>query len=156
MKAKNRNTDLLHENIKIIQEKLAQNNEIIKSSMEIQSTVFDSLSAGRNNQTISDEQQQSQQLLEYSQQTMYEQHQQQIQQNQHTQNIQLPQQQQQQQQQQSHKQNRSIYVGNLHIKVTENHLYDFFGLRSTKYLQGTCQVDLPLCKKQANLKDPLF
>ena len=99
MKAKNRNTDLLHENIKIIQEKLAQNNEIIKSSMEIQSTVFDSLSAGRNNQTISDEQQQSQQLLEYSQQTMYEQHQQQIQQNQHTQNIQLPQQQQQQQQQ---------------------------------------------------------
>ena len=99
MKAKNRNTDLLHENIKIIQEKLAQNTEIIKSSMEIQSTVFDSLSAGRNNQTISDEQQQSQQLLEYSQQTMYEQHQQQIQQNQHTQNIQLPQQQQQQQQQ---------------------------------------------------------
>ena len=99
MKAKNRNTDLLHENIKIIQEKLAQNNEIIKSSMEIQSTVFDSLSAGRNNQTISDEQQQSQQLLEYSQQTIYEQHQQQIQQNQHTQNIQLPQQQQQQQQQ---------------------------------------------------------
>ena len=98
MKAKNRNTDLLHENIKIIQEKLAQNNEIIKSSMEIQSTVFDSLSAGRNNQTISDEPQQSQQLLEYNQQTMYEQHQQQIQQNQHTQNIKLPQQQQQQQQ----------------------------------------------------------
>ena len=96
MKAKNRNTDLLHENIKIIQKKLAQNNEIIKSSMEIQSTVFDFLSAGRNNQTISDEQ--SQQLLEYNQQTMYEQHQQQIQQNQHTQNIQLPQQQQQQQQ----------------------------------------------------------
>ena len=98
MKAKNRNTDLLHENIKIIQKKLAQNNEIIKSSMEIQSTVFDFLSAGRNNQTISDEQQQYQQLLEYNQQTMYEQHQQQIQQNQHTQNIQLPQQQQQQQQ----------------------------------------------------------
>ena len=98
MKAKNRNTDLLHENIKIIQKKLAQNNEIIKSSMEIQSTVFDFLSAGRNNRTISDEQQQSQQLLEYNQQTMYEQHQQQIQQNQHTQNIQLPQQQQQQQQ----------------------------------------------------------
>ena len=98
MKVKNRNTDLLHENIKIIQKRLAQNNEIIKSSMEIQSTVFDFLSAGRNNRTISDEQQQSQQLLEYNQQTMYEQHQQQIQQNQHTQNIQLPQQQQQQQQ----------------------------------------------------------
>ena len=33
-------------------------NEIIKSLMEIQSTVFDSLSAGRNDQTISDQQRQ--------------------------------------------------------------------------------------------------
>ena len=106
MKVQDRNVDLLHENIKILQNKLAQKNKIIKSLMEIQSTVFDSFSAGRNDQTISDQQQQqqqqkSQQLLRHNQQTMYEQHQQQIKQNQHTQNIEL-QQQQQQQQQQSH------------------------------------------------------
>ena len=94
---------------------------------------------------------------------MYEQHQQQIQQNQHTQNIELPQQQQQQQQQSHYRkkqlqqvepknQNRSIYAGNLYISFTENHLYDFFGLRSTKHLQETCKVNLPLCKRQANLK----
>ena len=97
MKVQDRNVDLLHENIKILQNELSQKNEIIKSLMEIQSTVFDSLSAGRNDQTISDhqqqqhhqqqqqqQQQQSQQLLEHNKQTMYEQHQQQIQQNQQT------------------------------------------------------------------------
>ena len=109
MKVQDRNVDLLHENIKILQNELSQKNEIIKSLMEIQLTVFDSSSAGRIDQTISDQQQQqqhhhqqqqqqqqqqSQQLLEHNQQTMYEQHQQQIQQNQHTQNIELPQQQQ--------------------------------------------------------------
>ena len=34
---------------------LDQKNEIIKSLMEIQSTMFDSLSAGRNGLTISDQ-----------------------------------------------------------------------------------------------------
>ena len=99
---------------------------------------------------------------------MYEQHQQQIQQNQHTQNIEL-QQQQQQKQQQSHyrkktqqqqveaeNQNRSIYAGNVHISVTENDLYDFFGLRSTKYVQETCKVDLPLCKRTGKSKGHAF
>ena len=170
MKVQNRNVDLLHENIKILQNELAQKNEIIKSLMEIQSTVFDSLLAGRNDQTISEQQQQqqSQQLLEHNKQTMYEQHQQQIQQNQHTQNIELSQQQQQQQQQSHYRkktqqqqiepknQNRSIYAGNLHISVTENDLYDFFGLRSTKYLQETCKVDLPLCKRTGKSKGYAF
>ena len=44
--------------------------------MEFQSSVFDSLSAGRNDQTIYDQQQrqqqQSQQLLEHNLKTMYE------------------------------------------------------------------------------------
>ena len=82
MKVQNRKLNLLHENIKILQNELAQKNEIFKSLMEIQSTVFNTLSAGRNDQTISDhqqQQQQSQQLLEHNQQTMYEQHQQQMQ-----------------------------------------------------------------------------
>ena len=100
---------------------------------------------------------------------MYEQHQQQIQQNQHTQNIELSQKQQQQQQQQSHyrkktqqqqiepkNQNRSIYAGNFHISVTEYDLYDFFGLRSTKYLQETCKVNLPLCKRTGKSKGYAF
>ena len=89
---------------------------------------------------------------------MFEQHQQQLQQNQDTQNIELPTQQQQQQQQIHYRkktqqqqvepknQNRSTYAVNLHISVTESDLYNFFGLRSAKYLQETCKVDLPLCK----------
>ena len=130
MTVQNTKVDLIHENIKILQNELAQKNEIIKSLIEIQSTVFDSLSAGRNDQDISNQQQQhhqqqqeqSQQLLERNQLTMYEQHQQQIQQDQHTQNTQLPQEQQQQQQQSHYRkktqqqqvehknQNRSIYA----------------------------------------------
>ena len=58
MKVQNSNVNLLHENIKILQNERAQNNEIIKSLMEIQSAVFDSLSTGRNEQIISDQQQQ--------------------------------------------------------------------------------------------------
>ena len=175
MKVQNRNVDLLHENIKVLQNKLAQKNEIIKSLMEIQSTVFDSLSARSNHQSISDQQKQqqnqkqkSQQLVEHTQQTMHEQHQQQIRQNQRTQNIQLPQKQQQQQQQSHYRlktqqqqvepknQNRSIYGGNLYISVTENYLYDFFGLRSTKYLQESCKVNLPLCKRTGKSKGYAF
>ena len=73
MKVQNRNVDLLHKNIKILQNELAQKNEIIKSFLEIQSTVFDSLSAARNNpRSISNlhhqQHQQSQQLLEQNQQ----------------------------------------------------------------------------------------
>ena len=60
MKVQNSNVDLLHENIKILRNELAQKNEIIKSLMKIQSTVFDSLSAGRNDQTSSEQQQQQQ------------------------------------------------------------------------------------------------
>ena len=58
MKVQNRNVNLLRENIKILQNELSQRNEIIKSLTEIQSTVFDLLSAGRNDQTIPDQQQQ--------------------------------------------------------------------------------------------------
>ena len=89
MKVQDRNVNLLHENIKILQNELAQKNEIIKSLMEFEWAVFDSLSAGRNDQTISNKRQQhqheqqkqeqkSQRLLQHNQQTLYEQHQQQV------------------------------------------------------------------------------
>ena len=100
--------------------------------------------------------------------------QQQLQQNQHTQNLQPPRQYSnnnnqviaakktqhqkgQQQQAEPKNQMRFSYVGNLHISVTGNDIYDFFGLRSTKYFQEISNVDLPLCKKnQGNLKDTRF
>ena len=84
-KAVNDNVDLLHENITILEKELAQNNEIIKSLMKIlKSTVFGSLSAARDDLTISDlhheQQQQSQELLEQNRQMMHEQQQHQHQQ----------------------------------------------------------------------------
>ena len=52
MKVQNRIVALLYENIRVLQNKLAQKNKIIKSLMEFQLSVFDSLSAGRNDQTL--------------------------------------------------------------------------------------------------------
>ena len=52
MKVQNRIVVLLYENIRVLQNKLAQKNKIIKSLMLFQSSVFDSLSAGRNDQTL--------------------------------------------------------------------------------------------------------
>ena len=93
---------------------------------------------------------------------MCEQHQQQIQQNQHTQNIQLWQQ--QQQQQQKHSNNKynlktkiDPYTQEIAILVSlKKDLYDFFGLRSTKYLQETCKVNLPLRKRARKSKGYTF
>ena len=47
----------------------------------------------------------------------------------------------------------SLYVRNLNLSVTENAIYDFFGLRSSKHLQEACKFDLPFCKKETNLED---
>ena len=54
MKFKNRNVNLLLENIKILQNELAQKYEIIKSVIDFQSTVFESLSATKNDAIILD------------------------------------------------------------------------------------------------------
>ena len=54
MKFKNRNVNLLLENVKILQNELAQKNEIIKSLIDFQSTVFESLSATKNDAIILD------------------------------------------------------------------------------------------------------
>ena len=53
MKVQDRNVDLLHENVKILQNELSPKNEQC-----LISTVFNSLSTRRNDQTISDQQQQ--------------------------------------------------------------------------------------------------
>ena len=50
----NRNVDLLHEKIKVLQNESAQKKEIIKPLIEIQLKVFDSLSAARIDPTVSD------------------------------------------------------------------------------------------------------
>ena len=54
MRVQIRNVYLLHASIKILQNELAKNNEIIMFPMEIQSTVLYSLLAPRNDPTISD------------------------------------------------------------------------------------------------------
>ena len=41
---------------------------------------------------------------------------------------------------------------NLLYYFSENDLYDFSGLRSTKYLQESWKIELPLCKQSSKFK----
>lgn len=114
--------------------------------------MFDSLSTATNNSTILDldqqQNQQSQRLLEYNQQMMHEQqqnpYQEQVQKNelqQQQQQVHCCQKTQYQQQAKLNTQMRSLYVGNLHMSITENKIYQFLELRSTKYLQEIWKFD---------------
>ena len=42
------------------------------------------------------------------------------------------------------------------MSVTENDIYNFFGLWSTKYLQETWKIDLSCAKKSGKYKDYAF
>ena len=92
MKVQDKNVDLLHENIKILQinypTKRKSSNLLWKFNRQCWNDQISYQQQHHQQQQQQQQQwQQSQQLLEHNKQTMYEQHQQQIQQNQHTQNI---------------------------------------------------------------------
>ena len=46
--------------------------------------------------------------------------------------------------------NLNLYVGNLSPVVTEEDLNEFFGFKTTSYLQKTCKVELSVCPKTGN------
>ena len=42
---------------------------------------------------------------------------------------------------------KKTYVGNLNKDVTINHLDELFGLKTTRYLQQSCSIELPMNEK---------
>ena len=42
---------------------------------------------------------------------------------------------------------KKAYVGNLNKDVTINHLDELFGLKTTRYLQQSCSIELPMNEK---------
>ena len=42
---------------------------------------------------------------------------------------------------------KTLYIGNINPTITENDLYDFFGLRKTAYLEKNCYIDLIISGK---------
>ena len=42
---------------------------------------------------------------------------------------------------------KTLYIGNIDPTITENNLYDFFGLRKTAYLEKNCYIDLIISGK---------
>ena len=43
-----------------------------------------------------------------------------------------------------------LYVGNFTPVATEENLYELFGLKTTSYLQKTCKAELSVCPKTGN------
>ena len=44
------------------------------------------------------------------------------------------------------------YIGNLNLSIKENDLVELFGLNTTKYLRGTCPLNMPVNDKTKQSK----
>ena len=51
---------------------------------------------------------------------------------------------------------KTLFVGNLNKKVTEQDLIELFGLQTTYYLWNTCRVKFILCSKTNNSRSFAF
>lgn len=49
-------------------------------------------------------------------------------------------------------QTQTAYVGNVSDNTTENNLYEFFGLRGTKYLKQNCRAKMQMNSNTGNKK----
>ena len=49
-----------------------------------------------------------------------------------------------------------LYIGNLNLGVKENDLAELFGLNTTKYLRGTCSLNMPMNDKTGQAKGYVF
>ena len=51
---------------------------------------------------------------------------------------------------------KRLYTGNLNIDVVEEDLNQLFGIKSTKYLQNTCSIKMPVNQKRGKKKICLY
>ena len=51
---------------------------------------------------------------------------------------------------------KRLYIGNLNIDVVEEDLNQLFGIKSTKYLQNTCSIKMPVNQKRGKKKICLY
>ena len=51
---------------------------------------------------------------------------------------------------------KQLYIGNLNTGVVEEDLNQLFGIRSTKYLQHTCSIKMPVNQKTGKNKGFAF
>ena len=54
------------------------------------------------------------------------------------------------------RQTKKLYIGNLHENITEMDLIEIFGLEMTKYLRGTCRINLVISKNTGKHQEFAF
>ena len=125
--SQNSNTDLLKENVKYFKKELNSKNELIKSLIDTQIAILDTMEKPKGSKEKGHLQVEPSSILTPVQQ----------------------------ENQSSHK--NTIYVGNLDSNVSIKDIYELFGLKSTAYLRTNCYVDFPLNQQtQKNQRSCLY
>ena len=145
--------EILQQNMTFLQNELLSKNEIIKSLMEIQSSVLYAMpKSPSTSENYSPTQRQSLHHLQpQSEQrdihSRFQQSQNQVhkQQNNETQkHDELCKNNRTQQHEQQQNQLGKLFIGNLNVNVTIDDIYELFGLKATKYLRSNTYVEMPL------------
>ena len=143
----------VEDDLLFLQKELLSKDDIIKSLLEPQTAILDSISSTSSDKQIPmtlsvspnlrEKQQQKHQVQHSTQQEIENQQEQSMQQAQHLKRTQ--------------KDNmKKIYVGNLNKNVTINDLNELFVLKTTRYLQEYCSIEFSMNEKTGNFRGFAF
>lgn len=146
--------DLLQQNISFLQSQLVSKDELIKSLMDTQTTVLETLSKNKQEKPSEEESENATNADDA------------VDDNRNNEEFQLqPQHKPITNQQIQNIDNtpkdlnstpKRLFIGNLNPDVTENDLNDLFGLKKTKYLCQTCSIQMPIYKNTGKSKGFAF
>ena len=147
--------EILLDNIKFLQNELRCKDQIIKTLMETQTAVLENLPLSKppqqteNNTSFQKDVNKLNKNIVFKGQASWE-YNNQSQQHVLNTHYQKSSKQQNRNHDQKSKQEKRLYIGNLHKDVKEQDLTELFGFNATTYLQENCRVDLPTGKNGKN------
>ena len=134
--------DMFQQNISFLQNQLVSKDELIKSLMETQTTILETLSKNKQG-NISEEK-----SINDHGDSDDDEH-----------NLEFQQQREQRKDQKIQNVDNTpkrLYIGNMNRDVTEDELNNLLGLKSTKYLCRTCSIEMPMDKNTGMSKGFAF
>ena len=149
----NKNVELLQQNINYLQKELTSKNKTIKSLLEVQPTLRESINKSTVNEFTMHrptmEPQQNRPMATFNLQNQHERQNshQSFRFQQHLQTNLNIEQGKKHNEQSSDFSEKILYFENLSLVVTEEDLYKYFGFQATCYLQKKCKTELSVCLK---------
>ena len=134
--------DMLQQNISFLQNQLISKDELIKSLMDTQTTILETLSKNKQKNVPEQKPVKEHEDSDDDEHNNKFQHQQEQIKDQNMQNVDnTP---------------KRLYIGNPNPDVTEDELNNLLGLKSTKYLCRTCSIEMPMDKNTGKSKSFAF